>query len=149
MGDTVEMTGGCQCGAVRYTARVDPAAAYPCHCRMCQRATGGVYAAMVQLAAADCRFDGEPSWYASSAIAERAFCPKCGSPIGFRYKDAAKLDLTLGSFDDPSDFRPVSQFGCESMIEGWQDLTGVKGMRSEDYAPLQEKWQAAGAAPPR
>jgi hypothetical protein len=148
MGERERLSGGCQCGAVRYTASVDPSAAYPCHCRMCQRATGGVYAALVQTTAADCAFEGAPQWYASSAIAERAFCPRCGSPIGFRYLDSAKLDLTVGTFDDPSRFRPGSQFGCESAVEGWQDLTGVAGMRSEDYQPLQDKWRAAGAAPP-
>lgn len=148
MGELVTMSGGCQCGAVRYTASVDPAAAYPCHCRMCQRATGGVYASMVQAAAADCAFAGEPTWYASSAIAERAFCPRCGSPIGFRYRNSAKLDITVGSFDDPASFRPMSQFGCESAVEGWQDLTGVKGIRSDEYQPLQDKWRAAGASPP-
>ena len=132
MAGKVEMTGGCQCGAVRYTAHVDPQSAYPCHCRMCQRATGGVYAALVQVLAKECAFDGEPTWYASSAIAERGFCPACGSPIGFRYTGSAKLDLTLGTFDDPSAFRPQSQFGCESAIEGWKELTDVEGTRSED-----------------
>lgn len=148
MGERVSLTGGCQCGAVRYTTRVDPSEAYPCHCRMCQRATGGVYAALVQTLAEDCSFDGAPSWYASSAIAERAFCPRCGSPIGFRYNDSAKLDLTIGTFDDPSEFRPLSQFGCESAIAGWQDLSQVRGMRSEDYEPLQAKWRDAGVPPP-
>ncbi|WP_240782177.1 GFA family protein [Qipengyuania sediminis] len=148
MGELVEKSGGCQCGRVRYTARVDPAAAYPCHCRMCQRATGGVYAAMVQVDPAHCTFHGEPNWYASSAIAERAFCPACGSPIGFRYIDRREFDLTLGTFDDLSGFRPQSQFGCEGAIPGWQDLTGIEGTRSEDYAPLQERWRAAGVAPP-
>jgi len=40
------MTGGCQCGRVRYTVQIEDDAAYLCHCRMCQRATGGVAAAL-------------------------------------------------------------------------------------------------------
>lgn len=36
------MTGGCQCGRIRYRVRVADPDAYLCHCRMCQRATGGV-----------------------------------------------------------------------------------------------------------
>ena len=39
---TRTMTGGCQCGRVRYTVEVTDDTAYLCHCRMCQRATGGV-----------------------------------------------------------------------------------------------------------
>ena len=37
-----QMTGGCACGRIRYTASVADDDAYLCHCRMCQRATGGV-----------------------------------------------------------------------------------------------------------
>ena len=32
-----QMTGGCQCGRVRYVAEVEHEEAYLCHCRMCQR----------------------------------------------------------------------------------------------------------------
>lgn len=142
------MTGGCQCGAVRYTALVDPQRAYPCHCRMCQRATGGVYAAMVGLKQNDCVFEGEPSWYRSSAIAERAFCPACGTPVGFRYNDGENIDLTIGSFDDPTPFRPTMQFGFESASAAWQNLMDVPHMKSADYEPLQQKWRDAGANPP-
>ena len=39
---TERMTGGCQCGRVRYAAEIDSDEAYLCHCRMCQRATGAL-----------------------------------------------------------------------------------------------------------
>ena len=39
---TETMTGGCQCGRIRYAVEVYDDEAYLCHCRMCQRATGGV-----------------------------------------------------------------------------------------------------------
>ena len=39
-------TGGCQCGAVRYAFYAPLENAHVCHCRMCQRATGGVFAAL-------------------------------------------------------------------------------------------------------
>ena len=61
-----EMTGGCSCGRIRYTARVDNADAYLCHCRMCQRATGGVSIAFKNVKKADVAWEREPDWYASS-----------------------------------------------------------------------------------
>ena len=64
-------SGGCQCRRVRYTAQVDPGEAYLCHCRMCQRATGGVAAAFVQVKEADVVWEHEPDYYSSSPIAER------------------------------------------------------------------------------
>jgi hypothetical protein len=37
----VTITGGCQCGAVRYRIEGDLGRASICHCRMCQKAFGG------------------------------------------------------------------------------------------------------------
>ena len=42
------MTGGCQCGAVRY-ALYEPPISTVCHCRMCQKAVGGPFAALLKL----------------------------------------------------------------------------------------------------
>ena len=64
-------TGGCQCGRVRYRAETDKAQAYLCHCRMCQRATGGFAAAFVQVRAGELVWESEPDWYESSPIARR------------------------------------------------------------------------------
>lgn len=146
----IDKSGGCQCRAVRYTVQVDPEEAYLCHCRMCQRATGGVAAAFVGVSQADVRWDGEPAWYASSPIAERPFCSGCGTPLGFRFVEGStNMDLTIGSFDDPSEFRPKHHFGAESMHEAWIDTSGLPRMRSDEYDVLVRKWEEAGAKPPQ
>ena len=145
----MEKSGGCQCRAVRYTAQVDPAEAYLCHCRMCQRATGGIAAAFVAVAHADVVWNGDPSWYASSPIAERPFCGQCGTPLGFRFiEGSANMDLTVGSFDVPRDFRPKHHFGAESIHEGWLDTSDLPRIRSDEYDVLVRKWNEAGAEPP-
>ena len=146
----VAKTGGCQCGRVRFAARVDPAEAYLCHCRMCQKATGGFAASFVSVIFADVEWRGEPDWYASSPIAARPFCSNCGSPLGFRFVEGSdKMDLTIGSFDEPGDFIPKHHFGSESMLhEAWLDTTGLPRIRTCDYDVLVKKWQDAGQEPP-
>ena len=67
-------TGGCQCGRIRYSVETDKAQAYLCHCRMCQRATGGFAAAFVQVRADALSWESEPDWYDSLPIARRPFC---------------------------------------------------------------------------
>lgn len=142
-------SGGCQCGRVRYAAEVDPDEAYLCHCRMCQRATGGFAASFVNVPQAGIVWQGEPEWYASSPIAERPFCARCGTPLGFRFKEgSAKMDLTVGSFDDPSDFRPKHHFGAESLHEAWLDTKNLPRIRTDEYDVLVQKWKDAGTEPP-
>ena len=145
-----KVTGGCQCGLVRYEVGIDSEEAYLCHCRMCQRATGGFAAAFKNVKQAELRWLGnEPDWYQSSPIARRPFCSACGTPLGFKFIEGSEnLDLTVGSFDDPGRFRPASHFGAESMHESWIDTSGLKRMRSDEYQPLVDKWAKVAAAPP-
>jgi hypothetical protein len=136
-------TGGCACGKVRFTARIDDDEAYLCHCRMCQRATGSVSIAFKNLKKADVDWESGPDWYQSSAIAERPYCAACGASLGFSHPDSEKIDLTVASFDDPSRFRPTSHFGAESMHRAWINTEGLPECRSEDYQPLVERWMNA------
>jgi hypothetical protein len=96
-------TGGCQCGKVRYAMYVAPEGSHICHCRMCQRATGGLFAALV--GAPKDQFEwtkGEPGVFASSDVAARAYCRDCGTPLSFAYNLAeARYYVTIGSLDDP------------------------------------------------
>jgi hypothetical protein len=137
------MTGGCACGRIRYAARIDDDDAYLCHCRMCQRATGGVSIAFKQVKKADVAWETQPDWYASSPIAQRPYCRECGTPLGFAFPDGQNIDLTVGSFDDPWRFRPRHHFGTESMHRAWLNTEGLPEKRTEDYQPLVDKWIAA------
>jgi hypothetical protein len=145
---TEQMTGGCACGKVRYTARVHDDEAYLCHCRMCQRATGSVSIAFKSVKKADVVWASEPDWYQSSAIARRPYCAACGTSLGFAHPDSEKMDLTVASFDDPSRFRPTSHFGAESIHRAWLDTGGLPESRADTYKPLVERWlNATGKLP--
>lgn len=144
MGDGA-VTGGCQCGAVRYAAATIEADAYWCHCRMCQRAVGNVAAALVNALKADVTWHGKPAYYASSPIARRGFCGACGTPLTFEYHDSDKMDLTVGSLDDPAAARLTSHFGVETRVPGWITVDGLPEQRCDKYAPLAARWAAVSA----
>ncbi|MET0906385.1 MAG: GFA family protein, partial [Tardiphaga sp.] len=114
-----ELGGGCQCGRVRYRATIDERDAYLCHCRMCQRATGGVSIAFKSMAKTDVTWEREPDRHASSPIAVRGFCAACGTPLTYEAHDSDRMDLTVGSFDDPYGFRPTDHSGMESWHTAW------------------------------
>ena len=139
------LAGGCQCGRVRYTAVVENDDAYLCHCRMCQRATGGFAAAFVNVAMDGLTWQREPDWYQSSPIAHRPFCSACGTPLGFAFLEGAQgIDITLGSFDDPSAFVPTSHSGAESMHEAWLDTSALPRQTSAETQSVVDHWKAAG-----
>ena len=142
------MTGGCQCGRVRYSAKVDPAQAYACHCKMCRSATGGAWTAYINVSLADLAWEHEPDWYGSSAIAHRPFCSQCGTPLGFAFLEGENLDLTIGSFDDPTAFRPTMNYASEGMLPAWLNLEGLPSMRSEENESVVKRWHAAGLEVP-
>lgn len=99
MSDVVE--GRCLCGAVTITVAGghDPRPG-ACHCRMCQRWSGGLFLCFSAEAAA-VTVTGEVARYASSEFAERAFCPRCGSHLWMRdtTPEDAPYDLMPGLFD--------------------------------------------------
>lgn len=110
------MTGGCQCGAVRYALFETPESTV-CHCRMCQKAVGGPFAALSKVKTANFAWTrGEPASFNSSSAAERHFCAACGTPLTFHYLDDDAIEVTTGSLDEPANVPPSLNFGAESRL---------------------------------
>ena len=135
-----EMTGGCQCGRVRYRAMVEDDDAYLCHCRYCQRATGGVSIAFKNLAKAAVTWQREPDRFDSSPIARRGFCAACGTPLTYEAHDHDRMDLTVGSFDDPGRFVPTEHSGCESWHRAWLDTSHLPASRTDQNHNMVRRW---------
>ena len=146
---TEQVSGGCACGKVRYTATIHDRDAYLCHCRMCQRATGSMSIAFKSVKQADVDWSGEPGWYQSSPIAERPYCSECGTSLGFRFKRGSEnIDLTVASFDDPSPFVPKHHFGAESIHRAWLNTEGLPEKHTDEHQVLVDKWvEATGSFP--
>ncbi len=112
-----EFTGGCQCGRVRYRATMEPEGVNYCHCRMCQRAVGNLFAALAGVRRDRLEWTaGAPAIFESSSSAERGFCRDCGTPLFFRYKASENCNLTVGSFDHPERLKPELHYGIESRV---------------------------------
>ena len=146
---TEPLSGGCQCGRIRYLAQVEDFDAYLCHCRMCQRATGGVSIAFKNMPKAARHWEHEPEWYQSSPIARRPFCSACGTPLGFEFLDGENCDLTVGSFDAAERFTPVSQFGIESRHDAWSNTLDLPGTRCDEHQALVKRWAEVGMVVPK
>ncbi|WP_196259113.1 GFA family protein [Pelagibacterium limicola] len=138
----IEVSGGCQCGAVRYHATQMLDNSHLCHCRMCQKAVGGIFAALV--AAPDEKLvwtRGEPAVWRSSEHVERGFCANCGTPLFYRDVNNGRTNLTIGSLDNPGDFPPHANSGTENMVGWFQTIPTIEddGATEAD----REDWAAA------
>jgi len=133
-------TGGCQCGAVRYAFYAPLENAHVCHCRMCQRASGGIFAALAGGAPDNFTWTrGAPAFFASSDLAKRAFCEKCGTPLSFKYDlPAARMYVTIGSLDHPEDVTLMKQYGIESRLPWVKFCAAVPEERTAESAAAQE-----------
>ena len=136
------LTGGCQCGAIRYALYAQPDRAGVCYCRMCQKAVGGPFTAWANVRRDNFAWTrGQPAAFRSSSAAERGFCPSCGTPIYFAYtKRPATISLSLGSLDTPDAVRLSEVHGTESKLPAFDlpSLRGVPTIRTGEGNPPED-----------
>jgi hypothetical protein len=162
---TPTLTGGCQCGAVRYALYAPPTNAGICHCRMCQKAVGGPFTAWANVPTQHFAWTrGAPGMFHSSSAAERGFCARCGTPLYFAYtKRPGSITVSIGSLDTPEAVTLAQVDGIEGRWSTFDPAmlaalpprrTGVAGAPEElsritnfqhpDH-DTPEDWQPSGA----
>lgn len=100
------ITGGCQCGAVRFAVESLGRASI-CHCRMCQKAFGSFYGPLVGgIGLTWTR--GAPTWCKSSNKVRRGFCSACGTPLSYDY-GGKSVEVAIGALDNPELAPPAIQ----------------------------------------
>ena len=117
------LTGGCQCGAVRYALYAMPDNASICHCRMCQKATGGYFGAFAGVTYGNIDWTrGTPATFRSSEAIDRGFCRDCGTPLFFGYRDKDRISIAIPTLDQPRQVPPRMQYGIESRLSDFATL---------------------------
>jgi hypothetical protein len=140
---SLERTGGCQCGAVRYIVRGSPTGAGICHCRMCQKAGGAPFMAFAGVRGSEFEVSrGAIATFRSSEIAERGFCAQCGTPLTYRVLGRDRVSFTLGSLDRPGEVAPADQLAIEVRLPWFDGLPALPGVTMQrwlektNFAPI-------------
>lgn len=110
-------TGGCLCGAIRYTLSGKPTFPHFCTCHQCQRWSGAPVVAWVDFPICSLAWDGpsgEPAWYRSSARTQRGFCSTCGGTVCALDDGSDTVCMTVSTLDEPDAIVPKSQSFRES-----------------------------------
>lgn len=130
-------SGGCHCGAIRYTMPTEVGHHTLCHCVDCRRHSGAPAVAWALAAASAVTVSGSAQVYASSEHGRRHFCGTCGT--GLFYTNEAifpgMIDVQTATLDDPDAIALGAQIQLADRI-GWMGhLDDVPGF--ERYAPME------------
>jgi hypothetical protein len=104
---TLDATGGCYCGAVRYRASGVRDTVSECHCSLCRSQSGHRYAT-TGAKTSDIEIDGADNitWFEASSDARRGFCSKCGSHMFWQSASEDHSAILAASLDTPNDLKP-------------------------------------------
>jgi hypothetical protein len=120
-------TGGCLCGAIRYSVEGEPFHVGRCHCADCRKESGSTYTIYGQWPREDFSVEGEYATYDG-----RSFCPSCGSSLFTLEEDAA--EIRLGSLDDaPFELRPEAEVWIKRREPWLHEIDGASQYRESRH----------------
>lgn len=139
--------GGCACGTIRFTLTASPLIVHACHCRDCQRLTGGPFVINIWI---EKKFV-EPGPVAPKSFRlaggsgkhhEVFFCDNCGTTLWSRYDIAPGdcLFVRAGTLDNPQTVTPDVHIFTRSKLP-WLDLPEGVRMFPSIYK-IDEVWSA-------
>jgi hypothetical protein len=113
---------------------------------MCQKAFGSFFAPLAGLPTSAFEITrGKLSIFKSSDPTERGFCENCGTPLTIHDVDSPRITIALGSLDEPEKVEPKKEYGIESKLSWFGELTGLPGDKTteEDNPDLAAKIAAS------
>lgn len=144
MSTPLPISGQCHCGAVSFTALVDPGKVLACHCKDCQQFSGAPFRAVVPVPVAQVQITGQAKHYVKVAESGnrrvQAFCPECGTQLYASEAEEPKvLNLRLGCVNERAQLAPVAQLWGQSAMPWLAQLPN---------SPIHGKGLASPLMPP-
>lgn len=146
---TLPITGGCQCGSIRYSLRAKPLVFYLCHCTECQRHTSSAFGESLRFRRED--MDVSPGLVCFSRMSESGkqrqgwFCPDCGVRIWHGTEGSSEINIKAGTLDDTSWLVPAGHIWCSSkqpFIQIPENELNYDGQPTDGYDALRQRWRA-------
>jgi hypothetical protein len=142
------LSGGCHCGALRYSLKSAPVTVYNCHCTNCQKISGSAFTVAATVMENALEFTkGAPArveWKADSGnMRFGLFCGECGSRIANgQVPSIGVLSLRAGTFDDTSWIEPAGDIWTKS-AQKWVKFGPLTAEgQPKDYGPFIERFRA-------
>lgn len=128
----MHINGSCHCGAIGFSAEIDPARVMVCHCADCQIMSGSPFRAVVAVPIGQFSLRGTPKNYVKVAQSgnrrAQAFCPECGTPLyATAPENPTSVVIRLGCVEQRAQLRPAVQIWQHSAMPWLADLADVPG----------------------
>ena len=137
----MSIEGSCLCGRVRYRISGKLHAASHCHCSMCRRQHGAVFATYAGFDPGEFRWvagEEQVSLFEPSPQGGWCFCSECGSSLAGT-ENGRVTSITLATVDGDPGIRPESHIFTGSRAH-WHDIT--------DALPQFDEWPPDSREPP-
>ena len=139
----MRIDGACHCGAVSFSAHIDPERVVVCHCSDCQVLSGAPFRAVARAPYDTLVVQGATKRYVKVAQSgnrrAQVFCPECGTPLwATEAEDPTAAVVRLGCVAQRAQLKPTVQI--------WQHsaLPWLAGLGDVPATPQQQGF----AAPP-
>ncbi len=117
----MRVEGQCQCGAISFSAEIDPDRVVLCHCTDCQVMSGSPFREIATAPIESFVLSGSPKSYikvaASGNRRAQVFCPTCATPLySAAPENPTSVTLRLGCVKRRRDLRPSVEVWRESAL---------------------------------
>jgi len=139
----MQITGQCHCGAVSFTATVDPKKVLVCHCADCQQLSGGPFRAVLPTPVEHVVITGKAKHYVKVAESgnrrAQAFCADCGAQMyATEAENPSVLNLRLGCVNERAQLAPHVQIWGESAMPWLAQLQTLPVHSKGSSSPLMQ-----------
>lgn len=128
----MKIDGACHCGAVSFTAEIDPSRVMVCHCTDCQVLSGAPFRAVVAAPFEGLVVSGQTRSYIKVAQSgnrrAQVFCPECGTPLwATAPENPTAVIIRLGCVRQRAQLKPAVQIWQHSALPWVTELATVPG----------------------
>ncbi|MFZ5734158.1 MAG: GFA family protein [Pseudomonadota bacterium] len=141
---TTPVSGGCLCGAVRYTANAKSLHVDTCHCSMCRKWTAGPMFALDCGGSVKVENPDALGVYRSSDWAERCFCKTCGTSLFYRLVDKPFYAVSAETVDNNDGFVLTTQIFVDEKPAYYEFANKTKMMTGADVIAAFSAADAGG-----
>ncbi len=130
---TLNVTGGCFCGKVRFHATGVRAGVSECHCTTCRKQTGHRYATTsAPIDTVEIEGGDNITWFSASPEARRGFCSSCGSHLFFEPVGGDHYAVLAGAIDAPNGLHMARHIFVESKGDYYEIDDGLPQFEGYD-----------------